>query len=267
MATEHDSDTFVPVGEPVFPWYSGGMRMIGRVAAATGLTGLALGAAAYSVRGRSSQVFGQSVYRGPGKRRSIALTFDDGPSPGSLALLDYLGKEGVKATFFQCGANVLRHPDISRRVSQAGHEIGNHTYSHARLCPTIGRHFQIRSPQFILDEFSLAQAIIQAEAKVEPTLLRAPYGLRWYGIGEAQQILGLLGVMWTVIGHDWEYPSDRIFDRVRRSATPGGIVCLHDGRDIQPNPDIRETIGAVKQLIPWLKDQGYAFETVSEILH
>jgi peptidoglycan/xylan/chitin deacetylase (PgdA/CDA1 family) len=242
------------------------MRTIRRVAAATGLAGLAFGAAAYGVRGRSSQVFGPSVYRGCGKRRSIALTFDDGPSPGTLELLDYFAKEGVKATFFQCGLNVRRHPDISRTVSEAGHEIGNHTYSHARLCPQLGWHIQVRSPQFILDEFALAQAIIQAEAKVEPKLLRAPYGLRWYGIGEAQRTLDLLGVMWTVIGHDWEWPSTRIFDRIRRRAAPGGIVCLHDGRDIQPNPDVSETSKAVKQLIPCLKNEGYTFETVSEIL-
>src|SRR3954452_20747510 len=101
------------------------MRTTGRVAAAAGLAGLAFGAAGYAVRGRSSQVFGPSVYRGPGKRRSIALTFDDGPSPGSLELLDYFAKEGVKATFFQCGANVLRHPDISRKLGEAGHELGN----------------------------------------------------------------------------------------------------------------------------------------------
>ncbi len=239
---------------------------MGRVAAVTGLAGLGFGAAAYAVRGRSSQVFGPSVYRGPGKRRSIALTFDDGPSPGSLELLDYFAKEGVRATFFQCGANVLRHPDISRRLGEAGHEIGNHTYSHPRLCPTLGREMNFRSPQFILSEFSLAQAIIQAESKVEPKILRAPYGLRWYGIGETQRTLDLLGVMWTVIGHDWEWPADRVFDLVCRKASPGGIVCLHDGRDIRPNPDIKETLKSVKRLVPWLKDEGYGFETVSEIL-
>lgn len=239
---------------------------MGRVAAVTGLAGLGFGAAAYAVRGRSSQVFGPSVYRGPGKRRSIALTFDDGPSPGSLELLDYFAKEGVRATFFQCGANVLRHPDISRRLGEAGHEIGNHTYSHPRLCPTLGREISFRSPQFILSEFSLAQAIIQAESKVEPKILRAPYGLRWYGIGETQRTLDLLGVMWTVIGHDWEWPADRVFDLVCRKASPGGIVCLHDGRDIRPNPDIKETLKSVKRLVPWLKDEGYGFETVSEIL-
>jgi len=241
------------------------MGRISRVAAATGVAGLTIGAAAYAVRGRSSQVFGASVYRGPGKRRSIALTFDDGPSPGSLDLLEYFDKTEVKATFFQCGANVRRHPDISRKISEAGHEIGNHTYSHARLCPTLGWKIRFRSPQFILDEFALAQAIIQAEAKVEPKLLRAPYGLRWYGIGQTQRTLGLHGVMWTVIGHDWEWPADRVFDSVSRKASPGGIVCLHDGREIWPNPNIEATVEAVKRLVPWLKDKGYRFETVSEI--
>src|SRR5438067_13409753 len=126
------------------------MRTTGRVVAATGLAGFAFGAAAYAVRGRSSQVFGPSVYRGPGERRSIALTFDDGPSPGSLQLLDYFAREAVKVTFFQCGVNVIRHPDISRSISEAGHEIGNHTYSHARPCPTLGSPVHVRSPQFIL---------------------------------------------------------------------------------------------------------------------
>jgi peptidoglycan-N-acetylglucosamine deacetylase len=242
------------------------MPTLGRLAAATGVAGLAVGTAAYAVRGRSSQVFGPSIYRGRGKRRSIALTFDDGPSPGSLELLEFLSKEGVKATFFQCGVNVRRHPEISRKISLAGHEIGNHTYSHAWLCPTLGWPPQVRSPQFILDEFSLAQAIIQAEAKVVPKLLRAPYGLRWYGIAEAQRTLDLVGVMWTVIARDWILPSDGIVDRIRRKVAPGGIICLHDGRGIQPNPDVSETLRAVEQLIPWLQAEGYTFETVSEIL-
>src|SRR3954452_3136345 len=115
------------------------MCTMARVAGAGGLAGVSFGAAAYAVRGRSSRVFGPSVYRGSGKRRSIALTFDDGPSPGSLELLDYFAKQGVKATFFQCGANVLRNPDISRNLAEAGHEIGNHPHSPPRLCPTLGR--------------------------------------------------------------------------------------------------------------------------------
>jgi len=224
-----------------------------------------VGAAAYSIAGRSSQVFGPSVYRGAGRRRSLSLTFDDGPSEGSLPLIDYLAQQNIKATFFECGLNVRRHPQVSRTIRDAGHEIGNHTYSHPCLCPRLAWNLNLHSPSFVDDEFSKAQRIIQDETSVTPTLLRAPYGLRWYGIGAVQRRLKLLGVMWTVIGHDWEWSADRIVDVVLRKATPGGIICLHDGRGVRPRPEISETLAAVRQVVPLLKDRGYAFETVTEL--
>jgi peptidoglycan/xylan/chitin deacetylase (PgdA/CDA1 family) len=225
-----------------------------------------VGAAAYSIAGRSSQVFGPSVYRGPGRRRSLSLTFDDGPSEGSLRLIDYLGKHEIKATFFECGANVCRHADIARTIRDAGHEIGNHTYSHPCLCPRLTWNLNVHSPAFIDREFSMTQQTIQDETGITPTLLRAPYGLRWYGMRAVQRRLGLLGVMWTVIGRDWVLPAERIAARVLRKASPGGIICLHDGRGIEPKPDISEMLKALRQIVPVLKDRGYAFETVSELL-
>jgi peptidoglycan-N-acetylglucosamine deacetylase len=226
--------------------------------AAAALTGGVVATVAHGITGRSAQLFGPSVYHGPGKRKSIALTFDDGPSEGSLQLLDYLGGQGVKATFFECGMNIERHPAIARTVYGEGHEIANHTYSH----PHLYRH----RPAFIDQEFSRTQQIIQTEVGITPTLLRAPYGLRGYGIGAAQKKLGLLGVMWTVIGHDWEWPAGRVADLVLRKASTGGIICLHDGRDVQVKPDISEMLAAVKQIVPVLKDQGYSFETVTQLL-
>jgi len=239
--------------------------MKGYVAAAT-LTTAVVSAAAYSIAGRSSQVFGPSVYRGPGSRRSLALTFDDGPSEGSLPLIDYLAQQNIKGTFFECGLNVRRHPQISRAIHDAGHEIGNHTYSHPCLCPRLAWNLNLHTPSFIDEEFSAAQRVIQDETGVTPTLLRAPYGLRWYGIGSVQKHLGLLGVMWTVIGRDWEWPADRIANRILRKAAPGGIICLHDGRGVRPHPDISEMLAALRQIVPVLKDQGYSFETVSALL-
>lgn len=221
---------------------------------------------AYGVAGRSAQIFGPSVYRGMGRRRSISLTFDDGPSEASSRLLEYFSNQGVKATFFQCGMNVLRHPEIARSIREAGHEIGNHTYSHARLCPRLSWDLNLKSAAAIDREFSQAQEIFTAEVGVAPSLLRAPYGLRWFGIGSVQKRLHLMGVMWTVIGHDWEWPADRIAGLVLRKASPGGIVCLHDGRDVRPRPDMAETLSAVQRIVPVLKDQGYSFETVSELL-
>jgi len=215
-------------------------------------------AAAYGTVSRDSQLFGPSVYRGPSTRKAIALTFDDGPSEGTPDLLDYLDKEGVTATFFECGMHVKRLPHIAGQVAAAGHEIGNHSYSHPRL--------PFKSREFIDIEFSEAQRVIQGETGVTPTLLRAPYGFRWMGLRAVQEKLLLLGVMWTVIGYDWRWPEERISQYVLGHSSPGGIICLHDGRGASVRPEIRNTIAAVKEIVPRLKDQGYRFDTVSKLL-
>ena len=203
-------------------------------------------------------MFGPSVYRGPGTRKSIALTFDDGPSESTPALLDFLEKEGVTATFFQCGMNVRRLPHIAGIVAGAGHEIGNHSYSHPKL--------PFKSREFIDREFSDTQRIILGETGVSPMLLRAPYGFRWVGLREVQEKLLLLGVMWTVIGNDWRWPEEKISKYVLGHSSPGGIICLHDGRGASVRPEIRNTIAAVKEIVPRVKDLGYRFETVSKLL-
>src|SRR5450432_2062972 len=82
---------------------------------------------AWSVRGRSSAIFGRSVWRGSPHRRAISLTFDDGPSESTPAILAILAQYHVPATFFQVGANVERLPSIARTVAEAGHVIGNHS--------------------------------------------------------------------------------------------------------------------------------------------
>src|SRR5436190_13522641 len=88
---------------------------------------------AYAVRGRSSTMLAPSVYRGSRHRPAIALTFDDGPSEGTSRLLDLLNRLGTPATFFVCGMNVRRLPQVLRDTVEAGHEIGNHSYSHPAL--------------------------------------------------------------------------------------------------------------------------------------
>jgi peptidoglycan-N-acetylglucosamine deacetylase len=214
--------------------------------------------AAYGSVSKTSQLFGPSVYRGPGSRRTIALTFDDGPTEGTLPLLDYLASEGVWATFFQCGLNVRRFPQIAGQVVAGGHQIGNHTYSHPKLL--------FRSRDFIEREFTEAQKVIQFETGITPMILRPPYGFRWVGMREVQYKLSLLGVMWTVIGFDWRWSPNHIARHVIQRATPGGIICLHDGRAVQPKPDVRAMLAAVRIIVPALKDQGYSFEVVSDLL-
>ncbi|MDQ6705418.1 MAG: polysaccharide deacetylase family protein [Acidobacteriota bacterium] len=218
----------------------------------------AAGLMAYAVRGRSANVFGPSVYRGVESRRSVALTFDDGPSEGTPQILEILAKYRARATFFQCGANVRRIPSIAREVEAAGHEIGNHSDSHPLSC--------LQFPRSILGEFQRAQETIEEALRVSPALLRAPFGVRWFGFREMQRRLDLLGVMWTVLGGDWWLPAAAIATRVLARIRPGAIVCLHDGRELRVRPDIRATVEAARRIVPALAARGYHFETVSEIL-
>lgn len=213
---------------------------------------------AYGVRGRSSKLFGPSVYRGHPGRRSIALTFDDGPSRQTAELLEILDRHKVRATFFQCGIHAQRLPDAAKSVSEAGHEIGNHTHSHPLLC--------LRLPASIEDEVVRAQLVLEQVHGFPPRLFRPPYGVRWFGLGRVQRRLGLLGVMWTTIARDWRLPAGAIYQRLSSRARNGAIFCLHDGRGARPNPDVRHTIEAVRRLIPALLDRGYHFETVSQAI-
>jgi peptidoglycan/xylan/chitin deacetylase (PgdA/CDA1 family) len=218
----------------------------------------AAGQMAWAVRGRSSQVFGPSAWRGPRDRRALALTFDDGPSESTPRVLEALDRYRAPATFFQCGANVERLPSVASAVSAAGHEIGNHSYSHPLLC------FQPRA--FVEADLARAQQAIGEATGSAPMLFRAPFGVRWFGLGKTLRGLGLRSVMWTAIGRDWKLPAAEIAARLSASAVNGAILCLHDGRELAPNPDIRATIDALGTLLPLLRDRGFEFQTVSQLL-
>jgi peptidoglycan-N-acetylglucosamine deacetylase len=202
-----------------------------------GLSILAIGAgtAAWAVRGRSSTLMAPSVWRGH--------------------------EFHARATFFQCGANAERLPSAARAVSQAGHEIGNHTYSHPRLW--------LRTPAFIDAEVTRAQIALTAiHGGAPPHLFRAPYGVRWPGLAAAQRRHSLLGVMWTVLARDWVagVAADAVAASLERGASPGGILCLHDDRELAARPDIAATVSALSRALPVLADRGYRFETVSALL-
>jgi peptidoglycan/xylan/chitin deacetylase (PgdA/CDA1 family) len=224
-----------------------------------GLVGSAatVGLAAYAVRGKSCAWLAPSIYHGDRSRNAIALTFDDGPSELTPALLELLAEHNVKATFFMCGANVRRLSAIARDVTAAGHEIGNHTDSHAPL--------YFKSPEFIFGELALAQETIHKVTRATPKFFRAPYGVRWPGLRRAQNRLNLTGVMWTAIGRDWKWPASRISRLLLSGAANGAILCLHDGRELQRSPDIRATLEAVELALPILKERGFSFETVSQL--
>lgn len=234
------------------------MDVTGLLASGAAAVSAAAGALVYAVRVPSSSLLAPSVCHGSSTRPALALTFDDGPSESTPELLEILARHGVPATFFQCGANVRRLPHVSREVAAAGHEIGNHTDTHPRL--------YLQSPQFVYRELAAAQETIERTIGVPPRLFRAPYGARWFGLRQTQQRLGLLGVMWTTLALDWKWPERRIIQRLLQGSRNGAIFCLHDGRRLQSGPDIRATLGAVREVLPKLMEQGFHFERVTDIL-
>ena len=213
---------------------------------------------AHGVRNPASTLLAPSVHKGVSSRTAIALTFDDGPSESTPELLEILDGFRASATFFQCGANVLRLPKVAREVAAAGHEIGNHTQTHPML------HFKSR--QFIFRELAAAQETMRQTTGIEPRLFRAPYGVRWFGLREAQRRLGLMGVMWSTLALDWKWPEQRVLRRLLGGARNGAIFCLHDGRTIQSRPDISVTLRTVRELLPQLIERGFHFEKVTDIL-
>jgi len=215
-------------------------------------------ASAWAVRGRSSSVFAPSEWRAQAGRKAIALTFDDGPCPATLAVVKLLAEYAVPATFFQIGVNATAFPDITRAVAAAGHEIGNHSHTHP--------NFALTRPAFVEDEFARAQETLAAITGKKPVLLRAPYGVRWFGFRNMQRRLGLRGVMWSVIGLDWKLPAEDIETRVISRVDDGGIICLHDGRGTLKDPDVKPTLEAVRRIVLNLLDRGYHFETVTQLL-
>ena len=233
---------------------SAGMIGAETIGAGIGAAGACLG---YAVRGRSAALLAPSVWRGSRLRPVLALTFDDGPSESTSEILHLLEKHDIRATFFMCGANVRRLPVVAREVRAAGHEIGNHSDMHPR--------FDFKSPAFIHGELARAQESIAAATGFTPALFRAPYGVRWFGMRRAQHGLGLTGVMWTIIGQDWKLPAPCIVRRLL-GATNGAILCLHDGRTIQPAPNIGATVEALRIALPRLIERGFRFETVSELV-
>jgi peptidoglycan-N-acetylglucosamine deacetylase len=216
------------------------------------------GVLAYAVRAPSCNLLAPSVHRGPGARPALALTFDDGPSEATPQLLEILDRQGAPATFFQIGANVRRLPAVAREVAAAGHEIGNHSDTHPLLA--------LKSPSFIHRELAGAQEAIQDATGLCPRYFRAPYGVRWFGLRQAQQRLSLSGVMWSSIALDWKRSTPGVVSRLMAGAGPGAILCLHDGRALEHRPDIGVTLQAVRELLPKLIELGFHFEKVTDIL-
>lgn len=181
--------------------------------------------------------------------KKIALTFDDGPHPYyTEQLLDGLKERGVHATFFVMGKHVELYPEMIERMSEEGHLIGNHTYSHMQLNKGNGDEFK--------QELIKTNEMIENLTGQEVQYVRPPYGT-WDKKFEKE--LNMFPVLWTIDPLDW--CSDNVACIVRKvtdKAQENAIILMHD--------EYKSTVTAALQIVDALQEQGYEFVTVDEIL-
>jgi len=207
-----------------------------------------------------SQVFGAFPYRGATAERVVALTFDDGPNePHTSTLLDVLADRGVRATFFQVGRCVERFPSVTRRVVEDGHVLGNHSFSHSFTS-------YLREPRQ-QREVQRAQEIMTSVAGVAPALYRPPWLCHWPWVLQTVRAERLQVVSGT-FGHPLEVfqpPASMMAAGAAATTRPGSILIFHDGREARGGPRGR-SVAAVGPLVDRLRDDGYTFATVDELL-
>lgn len=188
--------------------------------------------------------------------RQVALTFDDGPTLGVTdKILEILKKEKVKATFFVLGRKVEQEPGLLLRISQDGHEIGNHTYSHPRTS-------WINSEK-MLKEIKRTSELVINIAGVPVFLFRPPYGKIDRQKRKLLEKQGYNIVLWSLGADDYFRegrgirPPKSIIWRVVSRVRGGDIVLLHDNS--------RQIVEALPGMIKQLKRKGYVFAKVSEL--
>lgn len=203
------------------------------------------------------QLFGTLVSKVETSEKVIALTFDDGPTPGKTEqILSILAMQQVPATFFLIGKEVEAHPELVDKILKAGHQVGNHSYSHQRMI--------FKTPTFIAAEIEKTDALLRMLGVTGDIYFRPPYGkkllmLPWY-LQENQRV----AVTWSVAPEDYPQVSSSVNELVKYTVdntSAGNIILLHVMYDSR-----EKTMQAVPEIIKQLKAKGYRFVTVSELI-
>lgn len=198
---------------------------------------------------------GEVVWEIATDEKVIALTFDDGPHPSYTSqILDLLKEYNAKGTFFVVGNKIELYPEILKREVAEGHEIANHTYSHAYLSKQINMKNEIKKTEEII--FSVAGIRCQ--------LFRPPGGFYNESLVTTVKQEGYKMIMWSwhLDTKDWNRPGvNKIVNKVLKSSRNGDIILFHDYVE-----GTTQTVDALKKILPELKQRGYRFVTVSELL-
>jgi peptidoglycan/xylan/chitin deacetylase (PgdA/CDA1 family) len=194
------------------------------------------------------------VLHGDPAQRMVALTFDDGPSGRTPAILRVLARHHAHATFFVVGRATRGMEPVLRHIAASGNELADHTYSHADLLRlhAPGRMRQLR----------WTRTLVERATGVRPRFFRPPYGATGPAVNRLGRTLGLVPVLWSVDSRDWQEPGTKaIVRRVLANVEPGSIVLLHDG-----GGDRHETLRALPAILRALARRHLQPVTLSRLL-
>jgi peptidoglycan-N-acetylglucosamine deacetylase len=192
-------------------------------------------------------------------RPAVALTFDDGPHPeGTPAVLEVLAQAGATATFFLVGEQVRAHRAVAREVAAAGHEVALHGDRHALLLR--------RRVGELADDLRRATAEIEDATGRSPALYRPPYGVFSSGALGLVRSLGLVPLLWSRWGRDWERRTTpaTIARRSTRGLRAGDVVLLHDSDAYSSSGSWRRTAAALPSVIDAIAGLGVPAVSVTQ---
>lgn len=190
------------------------------------------------------RTFLRGVFRikDPADRKTVYLTFDDGPIPESTPwLLDLLDRYGIKATFFMVGDNVRKYPELYAEIIRRGHKAGNHTMHHIRG----SREW---TAKYIKD-------VKEASEYIETDLFRPPHG--WMRFGQKEMLSHQYRIiMYDLVTRDYsKYVSaEQVVENVKKYSRPGSIIVFHDSLKSRAKLET-----ALPESIEWLRERGYSF--------
>ena len=200
------------------------------------------------------QLIGTPLCKVQTSEKLVAITFDDGPTPlGIDAVLPVLERYGAHATFFLIGQEIEARPGLARRLLQAGHELGNHSYSHKRMWGLFPGRYE--------DEIRRTDALLRREGAPNPHFFRPPNGKKLTGLPIAVQRTGYRTVTWDHEDQMTAADARTFADRTLARIQPGSIVVMHvmySGDQVQRD--------ALPLILEGLKPRGYRAVTVSELL-
>lgn len=208
-------------------------------------------------RSRSFQLVGNLVQRVATDQPFVALTFDDGPTATyTPEILSALADHDVKATFFLTGREIVANPEAAQSIQDAGHEIGNHTWSHKRLV--------LVDTKTIAEEIERTDDAIRNLGRQGEILFRPPYGYKFVNLPLYLSRTQRTTIMWDVEPESYEAvaaDSTLLAEHVIEHARPGSIIILHAMYESR-----QTTRDALPAIIDGLRERGFEFATVTELL-